>query len=250
MAASAEAGAPLADAPSADAHDPNEVTVQMDAVRIGGSDGAWSVRPAESAAEVRREPDGPVFVDESGRRSRTFRRLGTLMGAACAVYAVIIVGTLLSGNSAAPWLPVPDQDQGVPAGQVEMSTPPSESAEPSPTVSVIPTPSATSGVRPAAPARVVPSPSASASAPSGSPAPDPSSAATTAPSPDATAEDPPAEPSSSSTPSPTPSASTGGPTPEPTTSPTGGGSAVENVALSVPAGFAGGAAHSSTESVL
>ncbi|MEU2055059.1 hypothetical protein [Streptomyces bungoensis] len=47
-------------------HDPHEVTVQMDAVQLGGirlSPAAGTPRPAG-------RDDGPVFVDESGRRSR------------------------------------------------------------------------------------------------------------------------------------------------------------------------------------
>lgn len=115
-------------------HDPHEVTVQLDAVqlgdgvlrRVGGSSGK------HAAADVF---DGPVFVDESGRRSRRFRRIGIALGVACSVYAVVIVSTLLSGNSDAPWIPVPDQEQGQPAGQVE----------PSPLIPQSPHPSASGG---------------------------------------------------------------------------------------------------------
>ncbi|MET8566492.1 hypothetical protein [Streptomyces sp. NPDC004783] len=115
-------------------HDPHEVTVQLDAVqlgdgvlrRVGGSGGK------HAAADV---SDGPVFVDESGRRSRRFRRIGIALGVACSVYAVVIVSTLLSGNSDAPWIPVPDQEQGQPAGQVE----------PSPLIPQSPHPSASGG---------------------------------------------------------------------------------------------------------
>lgn len=34
--------------------------------------------------------DGPVFVDNSGRRSRLLRRIGTLVGVICLGYAVVL----------------------------------------------------------------------------------------------------------------------------------------------------------------
>ncbi|MEU3659556.1 hypothetical protein AB0E77_07280 [Streptomyces sp. NPDC032940] len=112
-------------------HDPHEVTVQLDAVQLG--DGvirrASASGPGKHAASD--ASDGPVFVDESGRRSRRFRRIGIALGGACAIYAVVIVSTLLSGNSNAPWLPVPGQEQGKPAGQVDTTPLPSQSAQPS-----------------------------------------------------------------------------------------------------------------------
>ncbi|MFF9619894.1 hypothetical protein [Streptomyces griseosporeus] len=116
-------------APDAGAtHDPHEVTVQLDAVQLG----AGGLRPAGGTPLGTSEnSDGPVFVDESGRRSRTFRRLGILIGLACAVYAVVIVATLVSGNSSAPWLPVPDQKKQEPAGEVDTTPLPGQSAQPS-----------------------------------------------------------------------------------------------------------------------
>ncbi|MEU4051562.1 hypothetical protein AB0F09_20480 [Streptomyces olivaceus] len=114
-------------------HDPHEVTVQLDAVQLG--DGV--IRRADSGHRKGKAgpeaSDGPVFVDSSGRRSRLYRRLGILVGIACAVYAVVIVSTLLSGNSDAPWLPVPGQEEGKPAGQVDTTPLPSEPAQPSAT---------------------------------------------------------------------------------------------------------------------
>ncbi|MFI7383067.1 hypothetical protein [Streptomyces sp. NPDC049813] len=92
------------------------MTVQLDGAgrRLGGAAAGAAARAGKpggrgGAKEV------PVFVDDSGRRGRTFRRVGVLMGVACAVYAVVIAITLLSGNSAAPWLPMPDGR----AGQVD-----------------------------------------------------------------------------------------------------------------------------------
>lgn len=86
--------------------------------------GSVRIRPT-GAAEV---SDAPVFVDASGRRSRRFRRIGTAVGLACAVYAVVIAVTLLSGSSDAPWLPVPGQNHDRPAGKVDDSPRPARSA--------------------------------------------------------------------------------------------------------------------------
>ncbi|MGW2495413.1 hypothetical protein ACWCV2_13045 [Streptomyces pseudogriseolus] len=100
-------------------HDPHEVTVQLDAVQIGAG-GVLSRTPGAGAA-----PEAaPVFVDESGRRNRLYRRIGLAVGLACAGYAVVMVATLLSGNSDAPWMPVPGQEDK-PAEQVETTSRPS-----------------------------------------------------------------------------------------------------------------------------
>ncbi|GGN38604.1 hypothetical protein [Streptomyces fuscichromogenes] len=87
----------------------------------GAIDGIAASGPAPVAAPV----PAPVFVDESGRRSRRFRRIGMAVGLVCAVYAVVIVATLLSGSSDAPWLPVPGQNGDRPAGRVDDSPRPS-----------------------------------------------------------------------------------------------------------------------------
>ncbi|MFK4148106.1 hypothetical protein [Streptomyces sp. NPDC004065] len=73
---------------------------------------------------------GPVFVDMSGRRSRRFRRFGMAVGLACAVYGVVIVVTLVSGNSNAPWLPVPGQAEHRPSNKVDTSPAPSDPRRP------------------------------------------------------------------------------------------------------------------------
>ncbi|MCQ9133735.1 hypothetical protein [Streptomyces hilarionis] len=94
-----------------------EVTVQLDPLQ-GSPDGS------DPASDV------PVFVDESGRRSRTFRRIGILVGTACGAYAVVIVATLLSGNAGAPWLPLPVPGQGddkPAAGKVDSTPAPDDS---------------------------------------------------------------------------------------------------------------------------
>ncbi len=107
------------------ANDPDEVTVQLDgpAEELDGDPAAKGAGQDGS--------DGPVFVDESGRRSRRYRRIGMAVGIACAVYAVVIVATLLSGSSDAPWLPVPGQKDDPPASKVDTSPLPAESGRPS-----------------------------------------------------------------------------------------------------------------------
>ncbi|MFF5253628.1 hypothetical protein ACFY4K_16425 [Streptomyces leeuwenhoekii] len=116
--------------PAEHAYDPHEVTVQLDAVQLG--DGL--LRPAQGGPGGAPEgSDGPVFVDESGRRVRRFRRLGIAVGIACAVYAAVMAATLLSGSSEAPWLPMQDPKQKQPAGQVEPAPPPSGAEQPAAT---------------------------------------------------------------------------------------------------------------------
>ncbi|GAB2788502.1 hypothetical protein GCM10027073_20780 [Streptomyces chlorus] len=105
-------------------HDPHEVTVQLDAVQFG--DGVLRATPGKHRVGGPDVADGPVFVDESGRRSRLYRRIGLAVGLACAGYAIVIVATLLSGNSNAPWVPVPGQEEEQPAGKVETSPQPAE----------------------------------------------------------------------------------------------------------------------------
>lgn len=105
-------------------HDPNEVTVQIDGL---------GRQLAELPAEPGRESaaDGPVFVDETGRRGRRYRRIGVILGVACAVYAAVIVATLFSGNSNAPWVPMPDPKDGKPASKVDTPRHPADAVDPS-----------------------------------------------------------------------------------------------------------------------
>ncbi|MDG4862992.1 hypothetical protein P8605_33120, partial [Streptomyces sp. T-3] len=107
------------DPSSGHTHDPNEVTVQIDGIGRQLS-GLPSAQDGQEAA------DGPVFVDESGSRSRRVRRIGWILGICCAVYAVVLVGTLLSGNSDAPWMPGLGKDDDRPAGRVDTTPGPSE----------------------------------------------------------------------------------------------------------------------------
>ncbi|MFF3504856.1 hypothetical protein [Streptomyces sp. NPDC003247] len=204
-------------------HDPDEVTVQLDSPhRVPGARGDG---PEAS--------DAPVFVDESGRRSRTFRRIGILVGLACATYAVVIVATLLSGNAGAPWLPVPGQKDDEPAGRADTSPAPSASAaDPASPGFAAP---GRPGVTASGPAAVVPgaasaAPRASggAVAPSASAAavpPRPAPSASARPSPVADSESPaapaPSSPAASPPPDPSPSASAE-PSPASSPSPAGG----------------------------
>ncbi|MFC9684405.1 hypothetical protein ACFTZL_32220, partial [Streptomyces sp. NPDC056948] len=112
--------------PAGHSHDPHEVTVQLDAVQLG--DGFLRQVKEGPGAGSEAAADSPVFVDESGRRSRRFRRIGMAVALACGVYAVVIVATLMSGNSQAPWLPVPGQKDAPPAGQVDSPPLPERSA--------------------------------------------------------------------------------------------------------------------------
>ncbi|MEV3929313.1 MULTISPECIES: hypothetical protein [unclassified Streptomyces] len=50
---------------------------------------------------------GPVFVDMTGRRSRTWRRAGTIAALCCACYATTLVATLIGSDSSAPFLQLP-----------------------------------------------------------------------------------------------------------------------------------------------
>ncbi|MEU4109976.1 hypothetical protein [Streptomyces sp. NPDC027717] len=182
-------------------HDPHEVTVQLDSVADGAA-------PADRAGGTDAS-DGPVFVDESGRRSRTFRRLGLLVAGLCAGYAVVIGVTLLSGSSDAPWLPVPRKDDE-PASRVDTSPAPSASAPAAPggkgrdrtgtapaapgtapaTVAAVPVPGrpspaagGTTAARPPAAASATPRRSAPPAPGGGSPKPAPSATTSTVPSP-------------------------------------------------------------------
>jgi hypothetical protein len=207
------------------AHDPHEVTVQLD--DIGPQMEELLVRQAKGAGPLGGQDgsDGPVFVDESGRRSRRFRRMGIAVGLACSVYAVVIVATLLSGNSNAPWLPVPGQQEGQPAGKVDTPSRPADSAPPSGTTGrVVPgtTPTAGQGTasapapgvtkpgagtspgKPGTSADPQPSPTASVPGPGpGSSGPHPTPTATV------TVTDPPDPTPTGTTPSPTPTETPG-----------------------------------------
>ncbi|MDT9698627.1 hypothetical protein [Streptomyces sp. P17] len=192
-------------------HDPHEVTIQLDGIGLQFDGSLHAVKGGPGGGGAKGS-EGPVFVDESGRRSQRFRRLGIVVGIACAVYAVVIVATLLSGNSNAPWLPVQDPKKDTPAGQVDTSPLPAESAPPADTDDVVP------GASPSASDGVTPSPGASATAPDGSgTAEDPG----TSSDPEPTATKPTTRPGTDTTPDPDPTDTATTPDPEPTETDTG-----------------------------
>ncbi|MCA1275346.1 hypothetical protein LCE32_35865, partial [Streptomyces sp. 7G] len=104
-------------------HEPNDATIQLDGL-------------GRQLAELPGEPappdgsDGPVFVDESGRRSKTYRRLGWILATVCAGYAVALVFAVLGGNSSAPWLPLSGPREEAKAELVEELPEPSADAAP------------------------------------------------------------------------------------------------------------------------
>ncbi|MFV5996686.1 hypothetical protein ACNPQM_30870 [Streptomyces sp. NPDC056231] len=139
-------------------HEWNDVTVQRDG--LGRQLSELAVEPGAPEGS-----DGPVFVDESGRRSKTFRRLGWVLAAVCACYAVTLVVALLSGNSTAPWLPLSGQKQHKKAEEVRVPPTPSGSA---PTVVPVGGAPGATVADPVTDVRAKPSGSAGSSAPSAS----------------------------------------------------------------------------------
>lgn len=99
-------------------HEPNDVTVQLDGLGRQLSELPVEPTPPDNT-------DGPVFVDESGRRSKTYRRLGWVLATICAVYAVTLVVSVLGGNSSAPWLPLSGQEEKK-SGEVEVQPAPTD----------------------------------------------------------------------------------------------------------------------------
>ncbi|WP_137233664.1 hypothetical protein [Streptomyces sp. BPSDS2] len=184
-------------------HEPNDATIQLDGL-------------GRQLAELPGEPtspdgsDGPVFVDESGRRSKTFRRLGWVLAAVCAAYAVTLVFAVLGGNSSAPWLPLSEPKEETQAEQVEEVPAPGDAAddpsddapEPGPGASGSATPGASGapdGATPSATSVLVPA--GSANRPSASTSADPSrttggsgTGGATKPAPAASTAKPPVDP--------------------------------------------------------
>lgn len=151
-------------------HEPHDATLQLDG--LGRRLADLSAEPAPPAAS-----DGPVFVDESGRRSKTLRRLGWVLATGCAAYAVTLVLAVLGGNASAPRLPVSGPEEKARAEQVEdvpapgptVHVPSDDVAEPDPGASTQAGPGGSGGAAPSATSVVVPAgnakdPSASRSA--------------------------------------------------------------------------------------
>lgn len=154
------------DARTGHTHEPNEVTIQLDGLGRQLSE----LLPEPSAPD---DSDGPVFVDESGRRGKTLRRVGWVLAAVFVCYAVTLVIAMLGGNSSAPSLPISGQEEHQKTEEVQ--APASPDASPSTEA----TPGASTGA-----SQPAPDPGSSAALPGGtgterSPAPGTSSAAST-----------------------------------------------------------------------
>ncbi|HZF93124.1 hypothetical protein [Streptomyces sp.] len=186
-------------------HDPHEVTIQLDAVQLG--DGLIRQAAAGRPAGAADGSDGPVFVDETGRRVRRFRRLGMAVGLVCAAFAVVTVATLLSGDSEAPALPVPEQNGDRPASQVDSPPLDAEAADPSAPVSGE-TPDGSTGTAPA--------PGADDAVPDASTGPGAPGTAVQVPAPTATVATTGPGPGTTGSGAPAPSQPPAGPAPDPT----------------------------------
>lgn len=205
-------------------HEPNDATIQLDGLGRQLAELPGEPAPPEGS-------DGPVFVDESGRRSKTFRRLGWVLATVCTGYAVTLVFAVLGGNSSAPWLPLSGPKEEAQAEQVEdlpetgtvddglsddSAPEPGPSASGSPTADASGTPA---GATPSATSVVVPA--GSAERPSASAPADPSRPATggggggaTKPAPTTSAAEPPVDPTPPTT-EPEPTESTAPPVEDP-----------------------------------
>lgn len=91
--------------------EPNDVTFELDGLGQQLSELPAGDSPAQEADSAQKigsnAPDGPVFVDSSGRRSKKLRRAGWVVSIACACYAVAVISALVGGDSSAPWLRIP-----------------------------------------------------------------------------------------------------------------------------------------------
>ncbi|MGC9440318.1 hypothetical protein ACP4IX_20735 [Streptomyces sp. WG5] len=109
-------------------------------------------RPARGRRRTRGDGsgEGPVFVDNSGRRARLLRRLGLLAGAVCVGYTAVLglafmgVGTSLNPSSLLPFsgggqnggAPAPGGGPGPQGGAMPTGAPPSGApTAPAPTAS-------------------------------------------------------------------------------------------------------------------
>ncbi|MEU2426080.1 hypothetical protein ABZ619_34590 [Streptomyces sp. NPDC007851] len=216
---------------------PDQVSVEHDVAGVRIRPGTRENSGTRENFDARENSGVPVRVDAPGRSSRWFRRLGMAIGLACAVYAVVIVVTLLSGGSDAPWLPVPGQHDDKPAGTVENSPAPSDSARSSDGGSSVAGPAVSDGTTPSADA----SPRASGTGKPGAARPSTSTSARatlpagvrgTGSSPDPGASPAGASPTSPSPSPATPASSSAPPSTGPSESatPTGGGPGTGTVA--------------------
>lgn len=103
-------------------HEPNEVTIQLDGLGRQLSE----LLPEPAAPEG---SEGPVFVDESGRRGKSLRRLGWVLAALFLGYAVTLVVAVLGGSSSAPFLPLSGQEEHRKTEEVRAPVTPGQSPE-------------------------------------------------------------------------------------------------------------------------
>ncbi|MER5468109.1 hypothetical protein [Streptomyces sp. NPDC002685] len=61
-----------------------------------------------SRTEVVAPGEGAVFVDESGRRRSWLRSMGWMVAVSCVCFATTLATLVSGGDSAAPWLPLPN----------------------------------------------------------------------------------------------------------------------------------------------
>ncbi|MFE1957010.1 hypothetical protein [Streptomyces sp. NPDC059479] len=192
------------DARTGHTHEPNDVTIELDGVGRQLSELPTGTHPAQESGPAREAgpelSDGPVFVDASGRRSKTFRRAGWIVAIACACYAVTLVVALIGGSSSAPWLQIPGLADEKKSDTVEI--------QPTPTTSL------SVGATPGVPGVTTPSPTDS----NGEFVPQPSESVTT----DASGKPVPGT-SASSKPPADPAGGTGGTKPDPEIPPGTGG---------------------------
>ncbi|MEU5286130.1 hypothetical protein AB0G97_19235 [Streptomyces sp. NPDC020755] len=102
-------------------YEPDDATMQLDGLGRQLAELAGEPAPPDGS-------DGPVFVDESGRRSKTLRRLGWVLASVCVAYAVTLVLAVLGGDSSAPWLPLSETGEKAKAEQAEEVPAPAETA--------------------------------------------------------------------------------------------------------------------------
>ncbi|MER5893903.1 hypothetical protein ABT105_12910, partial [Streptomyces sp. NPDC001876] len=81
-------------------------------------------------------PTRAVFVDSTGKRSRTWRRAGAVTALCCTCYATTVVAALIGGDSSAPFFQLP-RALGL---EREAGERPAESRDASPTESALGTP--------------------------------------------------------------------------------------------------------------
>ncbi|MEV1043856.1 hypothetical protein [Streptomyces sp. NPDC049916] len=153
-------------------HEPNQATVDLDG--LGRRRTELPGEPVPGGG-----PAGPVFVDASGRRGKTLRRIGWALAGVCAAFAVTLLLAVLGGNSSVPWLPLTEPGKEAKAEKAE--TEPAPRGDPAPSGvpaaapvatagSAVPVSDASGAVAPSASAALVPAgatgrPSATPSAP-------------------------------------------------------------------------------------